>query len=92
MKYYDRDDMDINSNWNNRDMSIGIGVLNSHNLHQYNKSSNLNEMNMGVENGDANSGHFYMNSANGSESKNQKSIDSTKKIYEIYPNRYLMEK
>ena len=68
-------------------MSSRIGFLNSHTLPQYNESSNLNELKMGVENVDVNSSHCYMNSSTGSESNNCKYIVSTKKIYEIAPNR-----
>ena len=54
-------------------------------LTQYNESSKLNEMNMGVENGDVNSGHFYMNISTGSESNNCNSIVSKNKRGEISP-------
>ena len=48
MNYNDRDDMDMNSNLHNGYVSNEIGILNSHTLTQYNLSSILNEMNMGV--------------------------------------------
>ena len=38
-------------------------------------------MNMGVENGDINSVHCYMNISNGYESKTNNYIDYTKKRY-----------
>ena len=44
-------------------------------------------MNMGVEKGDANGVHCYMNSLTGSESNNHNIIYSTKKRYKISPNR-----
>ena len=43
-------------------------------------------MNMGVENGDVNGGHCYMNSSTGCESKNHNSIYYTNKRDEIAPN------
>ena len=48
-------------------------------------------MNISVENGDVNGGYCYTNISIGSESKNNNSINSTKKIYEIAPKRYVME-
>ena len=73
------DHMDMNDNLHHGYLSSGIGLLNSHILPPYKKSSNLNEINMGVENGDVNGGHCYMNSSTGSESNNHNSVDSTKK-------------
>ena len=43
-------------------MSSVIGLINSHTLPKYNESSNFNDLNMGVENGDVNGGNYYMNS------------------------------
>ena len=48
-------------------------------------------MDIGVENGDVQGGHFYRNSPTWSESNNHNSIYSTKQIYEIPPNIYVME-
>ena len=48
-------------------------------------------MNMGVENGDVNGGHCYMNSSTGCESKNHNSIYYTNKRDEIAPNISEME-
>ena len=48
-------------------------------------------MNIGVENGDVNGGHCYMNSLTGSESRNQNSIYYRKKIDEISPKRSEVE-
>ena len=45
-------------------MSSGIGLINSHTIHQFNQSNNLNEMNQGVKNCDISGGNFYMNSRN----------------------------
>ena len=79
MNYNDSKDTYMNDNLQNGDVSSGISYLNSHTLHQYNKSSNLNEMNMSVENSDVNVDYRYMNSSTGSESKNHNSIDCKKK-------------
>ena len=38
----------MNANLQNGDVGSGIFLLNNHKLPQYNESSNLNEMNMGV--------------------------------------------
>ena len=83
--------MDMYDNLQNVDVSSWISLLNSYTLPQYNESSNLNEMNIGVENGDVNSGHCYMNSLTGSESRNQNSIYYRKKIDEISPKRSEVE-
>ena len=48
-------------------------------------------MNMGVENFDFNGGYYYMNSPTVYESNNHNFVYSTKKGYEIFPNRYEME-
>ena len=48
-------------------------------------------MNIGVDNGDVNGGHYYMNSYTGYESKNQNLIDYTKKIDEFSTNIYWRE-
>ena len=58
MSFNDRDDTYMNDNLQNGYVSSGIGSLNIHTLPQYNKSSNLNEMNVGVENGDVNGGNY----------------------------------
>ena len=57
--------MDMNANLQNGDGRSGIGLLKIHTLPPYNESSNLNETNMGIENGDVNGGHCYMNSITG---------------------------
>ena len=49
-----RNDTDMNDTLQNGDLSSGIGLLNIHTLPQYNESSDLNEMNMSVDNGDVN--------------------------------------
>ena len=51
----------------------------------------FNEMYMSVDNGDINYDYCYMNSSNGSKSKNHNSIDYTNKRDEISTTRYLME-
>ena len=63
----------------------------AHSPPQYNKSSKLNEMDMGVQNCGVNGGLCYMNSSNGCESRNLNSICLTNKIYEIAPNISKME-
>ena len=72
-------------------MSSVIGLLNGHTLHQDNESSNLNDMNIIVDNGNFNVDYCYINISTGYESKNHNSVDYTKKRYEICTNRYLME-
>ena len=67
MNYNYRDGMYMNANLQNVDASCGSCLLNSHNLSQYKKSRNLNDVNMGVENGDVNGGNCYMNSPTGSK-------------------------
>ena len=71
-------------------MSSGIGILKNHTTPQYNESNNLNEMNISVDNGDANCDSFYINIFTGSESKNHNYIDYKNKTYEISTNTYLM--
>ena len=65
----------INANLHNGDVISGIGLLNSHTIPQDNESSNSNDMNISVENGDVVGDYCYMNSSNWSESKNHNSID-----------------
>ena len=45
MNYNDRYDMEMNYNLQNRDVSSGTGLINSHTPPQCNKLSNLNDMN-----------------------------------------------
>ena len=87
----DRNDTYMNETLHNGDMGSGIGLLNSHNIPQYKKSSNLNLMHMSVENGDANGDYCYMNGSTISESNNHNSVEYTKKRDEIYTNIYVME-
>ena len=87
MNNNDSNDTYMNETLQNGYVSSGIGLLNSHTLPQDNESSNLNDMNMSVDNGDANVDHCYINSYTGYESKNNSSIDYTKKIDKIYTNR-----
>ena len=91
INYNGWDDRDKNTNLHNGDVSSGIGLLNLHTLPQYKKSSNLNETNMAVENGDVNGGHCYINSPTGYYSNNHNFIDSTTKRDEISPNISEME-
>ena len=60
MNYIDRYDTDMHTNLQNGDMSSGIGLLNIHILPQYDESSNLDEMEMGVENVNVNGGRCYL--------------------------------
>ena len=87
MNYNDRDDTDMNANLQNGDVSSGISLLNSHTLTQCNKSINLNDMNMSVENGDV----YGVNSSTGSESKNHNCIYYTNKSDKMSPNRSELE-
>ena len=82
----------MNANEQNGDVSSGVFLLNRYTLHQYKESSNLNDINMVVENGYVNGGNCYMNISTVSESKNHNSIDSTNKRDEIFPKRYEMKK
>ena len=91
MSYKNRYDTYLNANLQNLDVSSRIGLLNIHTLPQDNESSNLNEINMGVENGDVNGGYCYINSSTGSESNNHNSIYSTKIRDKTSPNISEME-
>ena len=91
MSYNDRNDTDMNNNKKKGDASSGIGLLNIQTHPQDNEPSNLNEMNMSVDNGDFNGDYCYMNSSTVSESNNHNSIDYTNKRYENSTNMYLME-
>ena len=71
----------MNSNLHHGDVISEIGLLNSHTLPQYNKSSNSNYMNMSVGNVDVNGDYCYMNISTGYESKNRNSTVSTNKRY-----------
>ena len=87
MNNNNRDAMEMHANLQNGEVSNGIGLLNSHSPPQYNESRNLNEMNMGVENGYVNGVPCYININTESKSKNHNCIDYTKKRNEIAPNR-----
>ena len=69
MKDNDRTDTYMKVTLQNGDMSSGIGLLNIHTIPQANKASKLNEMNMGVDNGDVIGDYCYMNSSTGSVNK-----------------------
>ena len=49
MNYNNGNDMDMNDNHQNGDVSSGIGLINSHTLPQCNKLSNLNVINWGLK-------------------------------------------
>ena len=67
----------MNANLQNDYVGSGIDLINSQNISQFNESSNLNEMNMVVENGDVNGGCCCINSTTVCEAKNHNSIYST---------------
>ena len=87
----DRIDTYIIETLQNGYVSSGIGLLNSHTLHQYNESSNFNDMNMIVDNGGVNVDYLYLNISTGSESKNHNSVDYSNKIDKMSTKSYLRE-
>ena len=91
MNFNESNDTYTNATFKNRYVSSGIGLLKFHTLPQDNKLSNLNDMNMNVENVDVNGDYCYMNIYTVSESNNHNSIDYTKKKDEISTNIYFME-
>ena len=80
----DRNDIDMNYNLQNGYMINITGLLNSQNTPQYNESSNFNDMNMSVYNGDVNGDYYYINSTTVSESNNQNYINYTKKRWNFW--------
>ena len=72
-------------------MSSGIGLINSHTISQFNKESDFNYMNWGVENGYVSSGNFYMNRHTLSEVDNHNYIYSRNKRDENSPKLSAME-
>ena len=80
MNYNDRDNIEMNYTFKNGDVSSEIGLLKIHTVPQYNELSNLNYMNMSVDNGDINIDYCYMNGSTVFESNNQISIDYKNKI------------
>ena len=84
-------DIYMNDNIQNVDVSSVIGLLKIHILRQDNKSSKLNIIIMGVEYSGVNGGYCRTNGSSGYESKNPNSIYYKNKINEISTNRYLME-
>ena len=62
--------MDMNDNLQNLYVSSVISLIYRHTLPEYKDWSNLNDMNMGIENSNVNGDHYYMNSSTESESKN----------------------
>ena len=91
MNDYDRNDTDKNTTLDHLDVSSEISLLNIHALTQHNDSSNMNEMNISVENSDVNGDCYYMNFSTVSESNNHNTIDYKKKRDEIFTNRHLMK-
>ena len=87
----DRNDTYISDTLYNGDVSSWNGLLNIQNISQDNESSNLNEINITVDNVDVNGYYCYINSTNGSESKNHSSVDYTYDIVETSTIRYVME-
>ena len=75
----------------NVDVSHGIVLINICTIYQFNESSNLNDTNWGIENGDVSGGNCFMNRQTLSETKNQNSIYSTKKRDENFSNVYEIE-
>ena len=58
-----RIDTNINETLHHGYFISGIGLLNSHNIPQYNKSGKLKDINMSVNNGGVNCDYFYVNSS-----------------------------
>ena len=78
-----RIDTDMNENLQNGYVSSGIGLLNSHNIPQDNKSSKPNDMNSSVYNGVVNGYYCYMNNYTEFLINNHNYSDYTKKIDEF---------
>ena len=76
----------MNADLYNGDVSRVIAFINSHNLYQFNKPIYFHEMYWGVEIVDFMGGHFFMNSQNLFEAKNQNLIYFTKKRDVNVPN------
>ena len=91
MNYNDSYDNDMNYILKNGDVIRGYGSINRDNLSQFIESSNLNDMNRGVETFDVSCGHWYMNSNTIYEAKNPNFMDSTKKRNENAPNLSTMK-
>ena len=72
--------IEINSDFNNGDVSCVIGLIKSQTLSQFNESSLFNDMDWGAGNVDVSGEYFFMNSCTLSEANIQNSIGSTNKI------------
>ena len=92
MNYNDSYDNDMNYILKNGDVIRGYGSINRDNLSQFIESSNLNDINRGVETFDVRCGHCYMNSNTIYEAKNPNFMDSTKKRNENVPNLSTIKK
>ena len=81
----------MNKNLHDVYVSIVIGLLKSHNLHQAKESIKLNAMSMSVYNCGINGDYCYINIPTVSVIKNNNNIYYTNKRDEISTNRYLRE-
>ena len=80
-----RDDIDINVDLNNGDVSRGIGLINSHTLSQF-KKSYFRDIDYDVKNDNISGGHCLINRHTLFEANNQNSIYSAKKSDGKFPN------
>ena len=79
LNYNNSDDIEINGDLKNGDVSCGIGLIKIHALSQCNVSSYFNEMDGDVENGDMSGEHCFMASHTPSEASNLSSRHYIKK-------------
>ena len=80
INHNDRDDMKMNTKFQNGDVSSGIGLINRHTITKFKGLIKLNDMNRVVKNGDVGGGNCYMNTHTISEAKEQNVIDYTGRI------------
>ena len=85
----DRIYTDMNDTLQNVDMISWTGLLKSNTIPLYNEWSQLNHMNMSVDNGDVNDNYCYMSGCTVYESKNHNPIEYNNKRDEISSNIYL---
>ena len=91
MNYNDRIYSEMYANLQNCDVSSGISLTNRHNIYQFNESSNFNDKDWGIKNGDVSGGNCYTNSHTFSLRKNHNSVDSSNNRDENSPNLFSME-
>ena len=75
INYNSYEDIEMNEDLSNGDVSCGNYFIKIHNIYQFNESSYFNDMDGDIENGNVSGGNCFMNSHTISEANNFISLD-----------------